>query len=200
MDLLYLHISYTAPVMSYPLEEQTALAPSCWITNTWQFMTQLEATLVSNTMRLHPQREHDKALLMESSTSYSGTHKQRINAIRLYLKVFFLSDIVDSSGHSIDVSYTDPNQQRHRTTSLNWPNQHLPPPKAWSDWRSFLRKQFCYPCTLRLRYPLGHWLNPPHSTQHWQTLVNPITNTVYIRTPDPTPTWTHWQPLPRSRH
>lgn len=158
--------------MSYPLDSQTDITPPSWLTNKWLYMTQIDATVISTTMRLYPQRQQDTAI-MESSKSYKGTLLQRINAVRLYLQVFFLSDIVNSSGYHIDPSYTKPNQPQHRKTTLQCPNQHLPPPKAWTDWRALLRKQFTYPRTFKLRRPVGQWLNPPHPTQQWHSLIDP---------------------------
>ena len=60
------------------------------------------------------------------------------NKCRMYLKVFFLSDIVTSDGQRLreDILSATPNANSH--LNLGWPVWGKPPTSAWSIWRRTL--------------------------------------------------------------
>jgi hypothetical protein len=56
MDYLYLHIEFQQRVMSYPITDTQSLAPDCWITNTWHYLSSLDGTTISTSIELPLQR------------------------------------------------------------------------------------------------------------------------------------------------
>jgi hypothetical protein len=105
MDYLYLHIGFQERIMSYPITDTQFLAPDCWITNTWRYLSSLGGTTISTFIELPLQREHNAALMKQASKSYKGITLQQINAVQLFLQVFFLSDITTSDGKQISTEY-----------------------------------------------------------------------------------------------
>jgi hypothetical protein len=72
----------------------------------------------------------------QASKSYKGISLKRINAVRLFLQVFFLSNITTSDSKQISTEY------RHSPTNLhilNWPIQAEPGALAWTEWRAMLK-------------------------------------------------------------
>jgi len=79
-----------------------------------------------------------------------------LNRCRLYLQVITLSDIVSSDGTRIITDIFHGIPLTERTSTLKWPNQQRPPPKAWALWSSALK-----PLQPRdtLLTPLGPWFS-----------------------------------------
>jgi hypothetical protein len=139
MDYLYLHIGFEQKVMSYPIVDASSFAIDCWITNTWHYLSSLDGTTISNSIELPLHRENDSAIMKEASKFYKGIKLTRINAVRLFLQVFFLSDITTSDGWQICIEYRYSNRLRQRTSTLNWPIQSDPGDRAWTEWRAMLK-------------------------------------------------------------
>jgi hypothetical protein len=179
MDYLYLHIGFQQRVMSYPITDTQSLAPDCWVTNTWHYLSSLDGTTISTSIELPLQRERDTAIMKQASKFYNGIKLKRINAVRLFLQVFFLSDITTSDGKQISTEYRYSNKLRRRTSILNWPIQAEPGALAWTEWRKMLKECHTHR-DFTLRSPLGCWLDAS-STQTWHTIVYPPTDTVYVK-------------------
>jgi hypothetical protein len=163
--------------MSYPITDTQS---DCWVTNMWHYLSSLDGTTISTSMKLPLQRERDTALMKQVSKSYKGIMLQRINAIRLFLQVFFLSDITTSYGKQISTKYRYSNKLCRRTSILHWPIQAEPGNLAWTEWRIML-KQYHTHRDFTLRIPLGCWLDAT-PTQTWHILVHPPTETtIYIK-------------------
>jgi hypothetical protein len=78
-----------------------------------------------------------------------------LNRCRLFLKAFWLSDIVDGTGNFLrDEAWIGQPINLHRESS--WPRQGKPGPKDWVWWRSFLSKGILSRGR-RLKYSLGLW-------------------------------------------
>jgi hypothetical protein len=114
------------------------------------------------------------------AANYGGITLQRINAVRLFLQVFLLSDITTSDGQFIDPCYLYPDRIRSRQSLLLWPQQPLPPISCWKAWRSALNR--CYVSTIQLprtqpaelTHPLGTWrtTTTTQSSQVWSTVYH----------------------------
>ena len=196
MDYLYLHIGLARKLLSYPITPAIlALDSPTWLTNTWEYMTDISATLVTDSLEISQQRELDVPIMQEALASFSGITLRRINAVRLFLQVFFLSDVVTSDGREIDRAYCDSSLTPSRTSLLEWPDQAPPGKLAWSEWRRMLRT--CYTTrNFTLRIPLGRWLSPSLRTQSWFTLINPDNNQMYYKIG---PVWHRYYPNTRAR-
>ena len=182
MDYTYLHLGLMEPVLTYDFNKVKKYIPSSWIANTWSYLSSLNGTLFSPTLHLKPQREHDVSIMQRAVCNISGIRLQRINAVRLYLQLFYLSDMVTSSGKHISIEYLHPNHTRYRSSTLHWPYQSCPGRTAWKEWRAFIKKFFTSG-NHRLFQPLGEWLDVKIRTQHWSHQLDLSTSKVYITTP-----------------
>ena len=167
-NYVYLHLGIEDQGLSYDINIIKDILPKTWITTVWEYISSIQATITLKTLRLYPQREKDTAIMFHALPYAKGAACQRINAIHLYLCVFFISNITTSCGKQLDPDYvhqTPPTFAYTRTPILNWPNQQIPPKKAWQEWQRFListiaNSNYC------LCIPLGRWIFPS-KTQRW---------------------------------
>ncbi|KAL7544883.1 hypothetical protein ACHAWF_012867 [Thalassiosira exigua] len=118
------------------------------------------------------QRVGDEAL-MERFTQHPRATKgqlEKLNAVRLYLRVITVADLADPSGQYIPDGMLTGEWQAG--SDLLWPKQDLPPKRHWALFRKYLRETFCrgtsahQPVTygMTLETSLGAWLPVPRNT------------------------------------
>ena len=105
----------------------------------------------------------------------------RINAVRIYRRVFYISDMATSDGLRISPEYLDEAAPIQREPNLFWPYQEAPGPKAWKEWKTMLRACITTGSDFTLRQPLGSWTTDTPRTQNWHTLTDPATATVFVK-------------------
>jgi hypothetical protein len=94
--------------------------------NTWHYLSSLDGTTISTSIKLPLQCKHNTSIMNQASKSYKGIKLKRINAVRLFLQVFFLSDITTSDSKQISTEYRHSNKLCRRTSILNLPIQAEP--------------------------------------------------------------------------
>jgi hypothetical protein len=109
-----------------------AIIDNNWITEIWSHLQLYDARIQINGLwTLKPGREGD-TLIMERITApviFTTQEFQEINRCRLYLQVFFLSDITDHSGHNIEDWVKQGHNQNSNSNSnikWEWPVQQRP--------------------------------------------------------------------------
>ncbi|KAL7552654.1 hypothetical protein ACHAWF_015884 [Thalassiosira exigua] len=118
------------------------------------------------------QRAGDEAL-MERFAQHSRATKgqlEKLNAVRLYLRVVTVADLADPPGRYIPDGMLTGEWQAG--SDLRWPKQDLPPKRHWALFRKYLRKTFCRGTSahqpvnygMTLATPLGAWLPVPRNT------------------------------------
>ena len=66
---------------------------------------------------------------------------ERINKCRLYLECFYISDIKNSKRDTIDPAYMNGTRKR-RNPKMKFPTTRVPSKLEWSEWKSFLFRNF----------------------------------------------------------
>jgi len=132
------------------------LASNSLIKSTWQFLSSNSIQLLHSITFSVP-REHD----MELMTFFIDQHipfedLYNINLCRLYLKAFFLSDIVDRSRTTI-LNEAWQGNLLNEHNSETWPKQGKPAPAMWDTWWSYLKRNLIGQGRC-LQNPLGQWL------------------------------------------
>jgi hypothetical protein len=109
-----------------------------------------------------------------------STELRRLNQCRLYLQVTLLSEISSANGVTILPNYVRGNKHANRRSLLTWPRQERSPHKAsWQEWNN-LSQTFCKSRTgFRLRHPLHTWTFTGPQYQTWDTLFDPVSNTLF---------------------
>jgi hypothetical protein len=89
-----------------------------------------------------------------------------INICRIYLRVFFLSDIVNIQGDTIEEWEFNSERSNERHRSWHWPVQQKPPCTMWNKWKAALIEVFTDETTLSM--PMGYWLDTQtHQESKW---------------------------------
>jgi hypothetical protein len=89
-----------------------------------------------------------------------------INRCRIYLRVFFLSDIVNIQGDTIEEWAINGEKSNVRHSSWHWTVQQIPPRTMWNKWKSALLEVFTDETTLST--PMEDWIDTQtHQESEW---------------------------------
>jgi hypothetical protein len=89
-----------------------------------------------------------------------------INRCHIYLRVFFLSDIVNVQGDTIEEWAINGERSNARCSKSHWPVQQKPPRNMWNKWKAALIAVFNDEKTLTA--PMGDWLYMQnHQESEW---------------------------------
>jgi hypothetical protein len=78
-----------------------------------------------------------------------------INRCRMYLKVFYLSDVTDIAGHHIEAWAIKGKRDDTRSSKWEWPIQQRPPTAAWKVWKKAIGEAFTE--EEDITHQLGEW-------------------------------------------
>ena len=132
-------------------------------------------------------RRYDRALMQTAIESQTFTNQQleRINCVRMYLGITYLSEISTIDGSKIAPSII--NREPTNTTymlTLGKVYQKRPNKRSWALWERLI-SLFTPPNSHTLIQPLGGWL-PTHSHRGlWKSYIS-TNDIVYDRQPDST--------------
>lgn len=100
-----------------------------------------------------------------------------LNRCRLFIKAYFLSDIVTGDGIAITEEVWMGINCANRIRQVSWPNQGNPPRTDWQIWRSFLKKCFIFRGR-RLKQCLSPWIE---ASDDWEWYFSPKSDKIYKR-------------------
>jgi hypothetical protein len=113
-----------------------------WITEIWQHLHSCKATVaVQQKWKLRLGRINDTAIMdyLTASNQFSRGELQDIKRCRIYMQVFFLSDITNIQGTLIETWAISGKIQTTTTSAWAWIVQQRPKDwKAWKDAINFL--------------------------------------------------------------
>jgi hypothetical protein len=147
------------------VKSDRSYVPASWLGNIRTFLRCSKASIiVPGAWKPATQRDFDSILMdVFESLKPSSCTLEKLNAVRLFLRVITLADITDESGRSIEAWALSGSTVA--TICIDWPHQAKPPDSYWVIWRRFLKKAFA-PATprshrlntpIRLAQPLGKW-------------------------------------------
>jgi hypothetical protein len=169
MDLVQFHVGSTATFWDLPYEEYGILAPDGGIKHTWEALSKTPLTLKGPNLGLPNEREKDAAL-MDAFVAEEYDQKTLIilNECRLYLRVSHLSQISTACGQHVDEQCWSGAQQ---LSAMRKPliKTYRPTRKDWGVWQQALQTTFLQLDAedLRLKNPLGPWLQRKSTTWKW---------------------------------
>jgi hypothetical protein len=110
-----------------------------WIRHLLQFTVESKIELKLDRDLYSPRREHDKTI-MEAALEYSRNRQilKSINAVRMSLKVVWMSDIASADGTFLDSRCLISGVVFPRRNDYTWPHKHHTTPKDWTVWWSWL--------------------------------------------------------------
>ncbi|KAL3798443.1 hypothetical protein ACHAW5_007395 [Stephanodiscus triporus] len=166
MEALQLEVGCLGSPFGENYDDLHLLATACWTKSLWERLHYYKFR-VHLTFPRSNYLVHVMFLLFASfrDAGYAGQLLQDLNRCRLYLKLFFLSDIATACGRFINVSLISRPTQPHKSVSLFvFPNER-PSISAWRLWLEFWTS-FSGP-GWSLRTPLGSWEHPSHRRWDW---------------------------------
>ena len=114
LDNFQLHLGFPLPPLTYPYSSIAQYIEPSWLTTTWDFMDETSALLTLSDPCIIPlERQNDCHLMprlisLAATFSITASDIIKFNRCRLYLQVLTLSDIVDSTGNTIDKTIESP--------------------------------------------------------------------------------------------
>jgi hypothetical protein len=175
MELLLLEIGMGHDLQSIPQDALQYLPTDSLIKSTCQFLSTNNLDL-RHDIKISPLRRDDHILMSAFYALRPSLEElQTLNDCRLYLRVYFLSEICTGDGLNIlqEAWYGKPLENANKNTS--WPRQKRPGRKSWCIWQQFLKKAFLYR-GLRLRIPLGNWFPIENG---WEWYFSPSQNCLF---------------------
>ena len=101
-----------------------------WTTNTWEYIYLIHGTIIYSSFFIFQQHQYDSTIMHFAYNNYRDIDKKSVNAVRLYLKVLFISDIATSNNVSVCTTYLHAYKQRHCKSMLQWLLQKHPGKKV----------------------------------------------------------------------
>ena len=152
--------------LNLPYPKYAKWVEKTWLSSLWQFLHLTNIKIQLSTVPLPSKQREGDAFIMTEFIYLGFEHRELelINQCRLYHQAYTLADIVEADGTTIDPVYFTRQQHPDRISSLQWPVQGCPSPKAWRQWKVAL-KYLLY--KEKLRQPLGKWLSRPHQDWKW---------------------------------
>jgi hypothetical protein len=170
LDYTQLEIGCPAQVLGqdYNRYSQAILCPN-WITAIWESLHACNASVAINSDWIpQPERIGDITIMEELTGSALVNERDltEINRCRVYLRVFFLSDIVNIQGDTIEEWAINGERSKARHCTWYWPVQQKPPRTMWNKWKAALITVFNDETTLTA--PMGDCLNTQnHQESKW---------------------------------
>ncbi len=185
-----LHSGFARPIL-----EDTRHCPwnsTGWMSSLRQFLhTTGSQIILDQPWKLPSRRQHDRYLMDDiSQIGLSIRELQRIQNIRLYLRVSTLSEICNQAGTHVLSQYMNAPELSnpfhktypHSGSTLKWPTQTLPGPSAWKVWHKTVTIRYCQTGTTKLLQPMGAWIPEKYDLYwRWDWYLNIPTNRLYQR-------------------
>ena len=142
LEAIQIEIGSVVQFFSLPYCDFGMLTPSSWLQQLWRSLSMYSIKLTKMNSMIPLPRENDVALMdaVIQAKIFSREEVECINRCRLYMKVFFLSDIVSGNGKLILQEAYDGRELSDRTSRWQWLRQPRPPKKHWLLWDIALRE------------------------------------------------------------
>ena len=145
-------------VLEFP-NERIDYVNSIWLNDLIKFMSRNNIKIITKKyMSLEIQRRNDKCIMDEVLNSNLTKRKiSQVNACRLYLRILYLSDIIQPDGKTVNPMYFNGKRPSYPTSKYKWPHQSKPSNAAWKTWHKIVRTILHIP---------KNGILPPHHTLH----------------------------------
>ena len=132
--ILELGVSFQPLQVSY--QKYSKRLTDCWLKSLWE-----KCQMFGVVVRFHYQedklrmpRSGDKWLMLEfERMGCSSDILERLNRVRIYMQVLFLSDVLGASGKNLDRQYLVKRRLGERWSRANFPNER-PPQRDFNLW------------------------------------------------------------------
>ena len=171
LETLHLSMGVETHIFKLDYSQFQFLMEPCWFKDIWRVSSKYNIIIEGTYTRPQCQRHLDVALMEVIVRSGLFTNREMIliNRIRIYLQVFYLSDITSVCGQFVKANmYKVRLAEGVPRSKWHWPEQVLSKRVGLRLWQRALREV----CgvngdSLQLTNPLGPWLRTPHTSTGW---------------------------------
>jgi len=200
-------IGFQKSIFEYPEITCPHISPG-WFQNTKLFLSEIKGKIIAtNLTTIQPRRDNDRPIMEDiiqefNARQISKNDINKINAVRLFLRIEFLSDMSNTNGNQLQIEkkHNELTVQSIRKQSTgNWPIQTKPDKDTFNLFRKIIRRIYTISNTsnyLKIQFHMGKWLS-----KHSRNLpCYKTTNEVFIRNPISTePSWDSYNILPNNK-
>jgi hypothetical protein len=136
-----------------------------WTTGIWEYLQSCKSTLkITVKWKPIPISKNDVAVMeaLTETDEFSAKDLKEINRCRIYLRVFYISDISTHDGQRITDWARKGRRDGGRKSSWAWPVQQRP--TSWKAWKLALNSLAPDVCVV---LQLGDWLEHHHQQSEW---------------------------------
>ena len=171
LRIVYAWTSYQAGV-SFPLLERPEVeldyVQGRAIPAMRQYLSSIDGTITLNNKYIQPKlRKNDQCIMERVSTmNFTKNQRERINCVRMYIGIMYLSEICNVAGDQIRPRIDSGNHdQTYYTSTLKQPKQQRPNDSSFKLWRDVLNT---FTTTNRvLKHKLGMWTKHHSTSGRW---------------------------------
>jgi Reverse transcriptase (RNA-dependent DNA polymerase) len=167
----------TTPLLQHP-HRTISYFSDPFVSGVRKFLSESDLNIVIPDLKIPTAtREHDRPIMESILTSRATKQELKYtNQCRLFFQVFWLSEICDPDGKSLEQNYVNFNDIHHLPSfsTIMWPFQPPPSRKAFNVWKKLIRKTFLSDKqgrsrNMKLEEPLGKFYNRERQrTWHWE--------------------------------
>ena len=125
----------------------------------------------------------------------SDSDAKKFNICRMYLQVFYVSDIATGDGTSIKKLAWQGERDINKPDSTLWPKWGKPKPHYWKTWRKVLKLAFLRYGSKCLKQKVGTWLVDVKKTWVWYLSIDVQDKWLYRKSGE---SWIRYRPLGRN--
>ncbi len=135
-----------------------------WLKSVWEKSSKLGIDIQLAHLPLQPPRERNTWIMAEFiRMNYDTQSLCKLNRVRLYQQVIFLSDVMDASGRAIKSKYLDKRPYNEQWSSLIFPKE-MPSDSDFRLWKAALPQIRA----LGGRLHIGQHLRQGHKIRPWK--------------------------------
>jgi hypothetical protein len=154
LESLIIEVGIGEDVLSTPYQTTGALATQSLVKKTWEFLSAHGMTL-KHDINIDSFRYGDTPIMtLFVQLNIPIQHLARLNICHLFLQVYFISQLVTTSGKMLRPNILQ-GQLGPILNRLHWPVQGHPTTQDWELWRHYLRLH-----STNIINKIGQWVKP----------------------------------------
>ena len=137
-------IAGTSTVITNDHHHELEYMPTTWWKGIRTFLKKIDGSLTFEDQITPTSNVINDCSIMDAvlDGAWNTDELRQINSVRLYLQVFFLSDIIHPHENKILPHFLAPHQQTVSESRLQWPVTSQPSKSAWLYWRRAVKQAF----------------------------------------------------------
>ena len=165
LQMLQIEMGFTTNILEYDFATWGYLATPSWIASLWEFVSRYKITLKSPEQLLPDKiKEGDTTIMYAFFTlGYRKRDLIRINRVRNFLQVLYVSDIVEGNGKMVKGDTYLRNKSHNSVSNMKW-RRERPSKHDFQTLRMVIKR---FAPNRHLCSPLRRWVNISHNKKLW---------------------------------